>query len=193
MRSEFKDWDPKLQKILAMIPRTLSWRLMDRAPMETWVHKCGTIVLLGDSCHPMLPYRAQGAAMAIEDAAVLGNMFSRFSDKRQIEPMLRAYEKLRHKRASATQAASRMNQETFHYADGPEQAARDAAIREAWEMDLAIERGERAPPTDEETLDNPNQWADRAKARRQFAYDADQVVDEWWAAGGKAQMESVAA
>lgn len=67
--------------------------------------------------------------MAIEDAAVIGNMFSFFSDKRQITPMLRAYESLRHARASATQHSSRMNQKIFHYPDGPEQQARDKAMR----------------------------------------------------------------
>jgi len=37
-----------------MVPTTLNWKLMDRDPLETWVHKDGTLVLLGDSCHPML-------------------------------------------------------------------------------------------------------------------------------------------
>jgi hypothetical protein len=44
----------RVQKLLAMIPTTLNWKLMDRDPLETWIHKGGKLVLLGDSCHPML-------------------------------------------------------------------------------------------------------------------------------------------
>lgn len=43
-----------IQKLMAMVPSTLSWKLMDRDPLETWIHKDGKLVLLGDSCHPML-------------------------------------------------------------------------------------------------------------------------------------------
>ena len=43
-----------VQKLLAHVQSTLKWRLMDRQPLESWVHKSGKVVLLGDSCHPML-------------------------------------------------------------------------------------------------------------------------------------------
>ena len=84
---------------------------MDRAPLATWVHPKGRLALLGDSCHPMLvrsplyyisyrltslqPYRAQGAGMAIEDAAVLGDLFSRVSSLKQVPALLQAYQDLR--------------------------------------------------------------------------------------------------
>jgi len=43
-----------VEKLLALVPSTLNWKLMDRAPLETWVHPDGTLALLGDACHPML-------------------------------------------------------------------------------------------------------------------------------------------
>lgn len=47
--------DPNsIQKLLDLIPSTLKWKLMERAPLNTWIHKDGRLVLLGDSCHPML-------------------------------------------------------------------------------------------------------------------------------------------
>lgn len=75
----------RIQKLLSLIPSALRWKLMDRDPLSTWIHKDGKLVLLGDSCHPMLvrmercsslrhvhdvfhftqPYRAQGSAMAV--------------------------------------------------------------------------------------------------------------------------------
>ena len=48
------DLSCRVQKLLALVPSTLNWKLMDRAPLKTWVHPDGKLVLLGDSCHPML-------------------------------------------------------------------------------------------------------------------------------------------
>jgi salicylate hydroxylase len=44
----------RVTKLLNMVPSTLKWKLMDRAPLETWVHPQGNVALLGDACHPML-------------------------------------------------------------------------------------------------------------------------------------------
>ncbi|TFY78523.1 hypothetical protein EWM64_g5491 [Hericium alpestre] len=88
MRRDFADFEPRVQKMLSFVSSTLKWRLMDRSALEHWVHPKGRVALLGDSCHPMLPYRAQGAAMAIEDAAVL------------------AYEDLRYMNLSFTQRST---------------------------------------------------------------------------------------
>ena len=43
-----------VQKLLSHVKSTLKWRLMDRQPLETWVHSAGRVTLLGDACHPML-------------------------------------------------------------------------------------------------------------------------------------------
>ncbi|KAH8105299.1 FAD/NAD-P-binding domain-containing protein [Cristinia sonorae] len=182
MRAEFADFEPRVQKMLSQVKSTLSWRLMDRQPLETWVHASGKVALLGDACHPMLPYRAQGAAMAIEDAAVLGNLFSHLSHPSQILPLLKAYQDLRLPRASATQAQSRLNQKIFHLPDGPEQEARDADMRKAMEMELRLLRGEQA---EDVTLGNPNQWGDKTKSEIQYGYDADKAAEDWWEETGK--------
>lgn len=44
----------RVQKLLSLMTQTLKWRLMDRQRLETWVHGSGRVLLLGDSCHPML-------------------------------------------------------------------------------------------------------------------------------------------
>ncbi|KAK7687183.1 hypothetical protein QCA50_009687 [Cerrena zonata] len=176
MRADFADFEPRVQKLLNMVQSTLKWRLMDRQPLETWVHSSGRVVLLGDACHPMLPYRAQGAAMAIEDAAVLGNLLSHLSHPSQIHPLLNAYESLRLERTANTQASSRDNQRIFHYPDGPEQQLRDNEMRRA----MAREKGLPCDDSNDEMQGNANQWADKAKSLMQFGYDADAVADKWW-------------
>lgn len=178
MRQDFEGWEPRVQKLLSFVDHTLDWKLMDRAPLPTWIHPNGRIALLGDACHPMLPYRAQGAAMAIEDAVVLGYLLSKVSNRRQIKPLLLAYEHLRYNRASNTQNEARKNQKTFHYEDGPEQEARDRSMREGMEIEL-----KRALQAD--ALEgNANMWADPKKNSNQFGFDCLKDAENWWQTKG---------
>ena len=127
------------------------------------------------------PYRAQGAAMAVEDAAVLGNLLSRISHISQLGPLLKAYEDLRLPRTADTQESSRLNQYIFHLPDGPEQRKRDDSMRRAMELELAGNTAE----LQRESTGNLNQWADRTKSKILFGYDADAEVDKWWASHGR--------
>ncbi|EJC98356.1 FAD/NAD-binding domain-containing protein [Fomitiporia mediterranea MF3/22] len=135
MREDFADFEIRVRKLLKLIDRTLIWRIDERQPLKSWVHSSGRLVLLGDACHPMLPYRAQGAAMAIEDAAVLGNLLSHLGPPsiatRHLLMLLKQYERLRMERTRMTQETSTLNRYIFHLPDGPEQSARDASMRRA--------------------------------------------------------------
>lgn len=188
-----------VRRLLGFVKSTLKWRLMDRKPLDKWIHDSGRIILLGDACHPMLvrhmadlfwgmtvdiwqqPYRAQGAAMAIEDGAVLGNLLSRISHISQLRPLLKAYQDLRLPRTAEVQESSRLNQRIFHLPDGPEQRQRDENMRKAMVMELSGDSG----ALRRESVGNQNQWADKKKSDILFGYDADREVDKWWAAHGK--------
>ncbi len=69
LRDAFADFHPQVQHVLASCPAVHKRPLVDHDPLPRWAE--GNITLLGDACHPMTPYMAQGAAMAFEDAAVL--------------------------------------------------------------------------------------------------------------------------
>ena len=69
LRAAFEGFHPDVQRVLAACPDVHKRPLVDRDPLKHWVE--GNVALLGDACHPMTPYMAQGAAMAIEDAAIL--------------------------------------------------------------------------------------------------------------------------
>src|SRR5215475_1916934 len=69
LRASFDGFDRQVEKVLAACPDVHKWAIVDRNSLQRWAE--GKVTLLGDSCHPMTPYMAQGAAMAIEDAAVL--------------------------------------------------------------------------------------------------------------------------
>ena len=67
--AEYDGWHPQVRTILGSVDETFVWALFDRAPLERW--SVGRVTLLGDACHPMLPFMAQGAAQAVEDGATL--------------------------------------------------------------------------------------------------------------------------
>ncbi len=69
LRASFRGFHPQVGQVLAACPDVHKWAIVDRDSLEHWAD--GNVTLLGDACHPMTPYMAQGAAMAIEDAAVL--------------------------------------------------------------------------------------------------------------------------
>ena len=124
MAAEFAGWDPRLGKLIAAAERVGRWSVLDRAPLPRWVN--GRIALLGDAAHPMLPFYAQGAGQALEDAAALAVCLA--TGLWAPPAALARYERVRLPRASRVQEASRGRTAHHHLPDGPEQVARDAAF-----------------------------------------------------------------
>jgi len=109
---DFEGWHPVIRTLIeAVKPDALfRWALFDRAPLSKWVE--GHVALLGDAAHPMLPFMAQGAAMAVEDSWTLAREISQAG--RSITESLEMYQNLRIERVSKAQAGSRANMKTFH-------------------------------------------------------------------------------
>src|SRR5262245_30645998 len=78
VRSAFDGFHPEVTKVIEMAPQITKWPILDMEPIDKWSE--GGLVLLGDACHAMMPYMASGAAMAIEDAAVLVRCLLRSDD-----------------------------------------------------------------------------------------------------------------
>ena len=111
LKADFKGWHRDIQTLIdtANKDSLFKWALFDRPPMAQWSK--GRVTLLGDACHPTLPFMAQGAAMAIEDGAVLAACLNK-SDN--VEENLQTYEDLRKKRTAGIQNGSRRNARVFH-------------------------------------------------------------------------------
>ncbi len=75
LRTAFAGWNAEAEAVLARVEKTWLWGLFDHAPLPRW--HLGRLVLLGDACHPMLPFLAQGATQAVEDAWVLADAVGR--------------------------------------------------------------------------------------------------------------------
>ncbi|WP_458094007.1 FAD-dependent monooxygenase [Roseomonas sp. WA12] len=73
MREAFDGYHPMVQSLIDACSEITKWPLLERDPLPLWSR--GRLVMLGDACHPMKPHMAQGAAMAIEDAAMLARCF----------------------------------------------------------------------------------------------------------------------
>jgi salicylate hydroxylase/6-hydroxynicotinate 3-monooxygenase len=106
LRAVFADFHPDVRAVLAAAPDVHKWGIFERDPLPTW--RRGRVVLLGDACHPMTPYMASGAAMALEDAAVLARCFDELSHA-PVEYILEVYEASRKPRTSAVQIGSSAN------------------------------------------------------------------------------------
>ncbi|KAK8029218.1 3-hydroxybenzoate 6-hydroxylase [Apiospora marii] len=127
MKALFEGWDPVLSRFLGLVDQVDKWKLMHRKfpEMATWVNDKSNLVFVGDACHPMLPYLAQGANSAIEDGAVLGLLLEHIQSRDQVPQALAMYEKLRKARGESIVRETFKQRDTFHMPDGPEQEARD--------------------------------------------------------------------
>jgi 6-hydroxynicotinate 3-monooxygenase len=106
LRAAFAHFHSDVQAVLAAAPEVHKWGIYEREPLPTWSK--GRVALLGDACHPMTPYMASGAAMALEDAVVLARCLAD-EDFESIEAALRTYEAIRKPRTSAVQKGSSAN------------------------------------------------------------------------------------
>ena len=121
--SRFEGWSSDFLSLLDRVEEPVfRWALYDREPLEQW--GIGTTTLLGDACHPMLPFMAQGSCQAIEDAVVLARCLSEASVS-DAASALRRYEDVRQGRTAQVQTSSVMNRDLFHMVDGQEQRDRD--------------------------------------------------------------------
>ena len=104
VRQALAGFHDDVQRLLAACPGVHKWALFERDPLPRWTE--GPIVLLGDACHPMTPYMAQGAANALEDAAVLSRCLAEVNDP---AAAFQSYEATRLERTARIQLTSRQN------------------------------------------------------------------------------------
>jgi salicylate hydroxylase len=111
MRADFSGWHPMIAAIIGAADRDqcYRWALRDREPIRDW--SSARVTLLGDAAHPTLPYMAQGAAMAVEDAAVLTRAFG---EADSVPAAIQLYQRNRVDRTARIVNESRNNRRMFH-------------------------------------------------------------------------------
>jgi salicylate hydroxylase/6-hydroxynicotinate 3-monooxygenase len=106
LRAAYAGFHPEVRMVLDACPSCHKWAILEREPLPKWSQ--GRVVLIGDACHPMTPYMAQGAATSIEDAAVLARCLKDVPVD-GIEAAFKRFEAHRKPRTSEIQAISSAN------------------------------------------------------------------------------------
>lgn len=112
LRRLFKGWCPEVTAALLQVEKPIVWGLFDHPTLHSWVKN--RVVLLGDSAHPMVPFVAQGACMAIEDAWVLADQLAKNDD---IGTALLSYQDIRKPRATKVQKIALKSGRIYHAAN----------------------------------------------------------------------------
>jgi salicylate hydroxylase len=166
MLEVFSDFCPKLQRMLNLVPEgeVCEWKLRIHEPLPTWVH--GSVALVGDACHPTLPHMAQGAAQAIEDAAVLGAVLGQLPDGREesVNKALRVYEKIRKERAEMLVELAAASARNLHLGEGKAKEERDRQFEEL------RKKGGKATV--------PDKWADADVQKTVYGVDCVKIAKE---------------
>ncbi|RFU32120.1 hypothetical protein B7463_g4200, partial [Scytalidium lignicola] len=179
MRALYKEWDPRIPKLLSLCESVYKWRLCIRPGMEQWSHPSGTVTMLGDAVHATLPYLASGAGMSLEDGAVLGEIFSRWTGPltpKAKSQLLDLYQKIRAPRTEMVVERGNRQQWLYHLHDGPEQEERDRILRIGGKGEALA-------------------WRDKAFAPELLGWCCEKEVDLVWPAGedevrGDAKLQS---
>ena len=117
-------WAPQARALVRQPESWLKWALYDRRPISNFCY--GAAALVGDAAHPMLPFLAQGAAMAIEDAVVAARCLARMPD--DAAGALKSYSAVRRARVRKVQRLAAKNGERYHLGAMPAML-RNAAMR----------------------------------------------------------------
>ena len=126
LRAAFSDFGGDAKKVLSQVMHVKLWGLYTHPPLQTWSR--GHVALLGDAAHPMLPFMAQGACMALEDSVILARSLNS-SDN--IPNGLYAYQEARRYRATKVQRLASRNGRIFHLSNPLARNVTQMALRNA--------------------------------------------------------------
>ena len=125
---DFEGWHEDVHQMIRNSPTLFKWALLGREPMDRWT--AGYVSLLGDACHPTLPFLAQGAVMAIEDGFILARCFEKF--RGEVATALARYERARRERTTKMVLGSNENTTRFHNPKLADRAGAQEYVDREW-------------------------------------------------------------
>ncbi|KAF2200691.1 FAD binding domain-containing protein [Delitschia confertaspora ATCC 74209] len=164
MKKLFAGWDAVLTDLLSNISTVHKWKLLHRDHLPTWTSPHSNLALIGDACHPMLPYLAQGANSSIEDGAVLGLLLASVTDVEQLPETLGTFQRMRKERGEEIARQTFLQRRDFHLRDGVEQEERDRLMTSLLGQELE------GP--------FPSRWTCPIVQKWLYGYDAEKEVEK---------------
>jgi salicylate hydroxylase len=138
LANDFRGWHPDVHEIINRIETPYKWALMVRGPMPRWSR--GRVTLLGDACHPTLPFLGQGGVMAIEDGYVVAACLDKYFD--DPATALARYEEIRRERTAAVVRKSHENRRSAFSPALADLGAVAAEVAREWQQERVRERME---------------------------------------------------
>lgn len=129
----YPGWDPLIHELIDGADIINKWAMFERDPLPNWTK--GRVTLMGDAAHPMLPYLAQGAVMAIEDAYALGTLLAHLPS----EDALQTYQALRLPRATAVQRAARSRRAMMESAPADGESETAISVEQVYDFDVVAQ------------------------------------------------------
>jgi salicylate hydroxylase len=179
VRATFSDFSPLVRKLTSLVDKCAKWTIAEITELNTWSSRSGRTVLLGDAAHAMSPHAAQGGAMAMEDAAVLGEVLAQLETLDDLPRLVRLYERLRKPRVARVAAIAKRNGESWMLPDGAEQMDRDGRFRKVTDEYLRQLREvgrEQMVQRVKVLADMDAQWPHPAVLMWLYGYDAREAV-----------------
>ncbi|EJD05380.1 FAD/NAD-binding domain-containing protein [Fomitiporia mediterranea MF3/22] len=182
---KFDDYEPRVRRLLRLATQGVETRHIIQEPLEDWYSENGHVVVLGDAAHVLNPGTSHGSSLAVEDAAVLGSLFSRLRTRssREILRLLAAYQEIREDRCIEV---TRTEYETCAFSVLP----RGDPRREERDLGFAASRDMKV--LDWENLDDPFLQRIWEQFKGSFGYEAYDAADDWWVDWGIMQERMAA-
>jgi len=165
-------FEPRVVKLLELAQRCTPNVYLQRPLLASSVCDRARIALVGEAAHPIMPCGQHNTALAIEDAEVLGNLFSRIQHVDEVPRMLAAYEDIRQTRCNSAEEWEIRKRAMLTLPSGPMQRARDKRLRKSMAC------------ADWERLDERTFWELWGDELAFFTYDAMETVQDWWTKWG---------
>lgn len=138
LANDYRGWHADVHEVIGRIETPYKWAMMVRGPMARWSQ--GRVTLLGDACHPTLPFLGQGGVMAIEDGYVVAACLAKHFDDPQAA--LARYEEIRRERTAAVVRKSHENRRSAFSPALADPGAVAAEVARDWQQERVRERME---------------------------------------------------
>ncbi|EGN96530.1 hypothetical protein SERLA73DRAFT_111128 [Serpula lacrymans var. lacrymans S7.3] len=171
--------DPRLQRLISLSTTCQREKFVKQSFAKDWADETGRLLLIGDAAHPFFACGTQSCSIHIEDAEVLGILFSRLNDWDQVPSLAEAFQELRYKRCHAVNVYEQQSFESLRAPNGPEQVERDRVLHT---MLVNVHN-----PRDETT--GRDQWEAISEI---FGYSATEAAEDWWVQWGVLRERSKA-